>query len=80
MNGSISPAHELEFGVYLKAQCYRSTTLLYLHPTYMGDVIRKHGIKYHFCDDDTQIYLTPPPPLPAYAVSKLEKCITEVRS
>ena len=58
----------------------RSTTLLYLHPAsgrHHKETWDKVPLLYA---DDTQLYLTFPPPSSAYAVSKLVTCITEVRS
>ena len=46
----------------------------------LSDIIRKHGIKYHFYADHTRLCLTSPPPSSAYSLSKLENCISDVRS
>ncbi len=78
INGSVSPAQDLEFGVPQGSVLGPLLFSIYTLP--LGDIIRKHSIRYHFYADDTQLYLTFPPLSSAQAVSDLEKCIAEVRS
>ena len=80
-NGSTSSVHELEFGVPQGSVLGPLVFCICTLP--LGDVTRKVGMqygKYHFYADDTQLYLTLPPQSSAYAVSKFEKCIMDVRS
>ena len=48
----------------------------------MGDIIRRHGIPFHFYADDTQIYIAFKPndvASQSQAVARVEACIAEIR-
>jgi hypothetical protein len=45
----------------------------------LGDIFRRHGLKFHIYADDTQIYLPFLPGEECEALSRLESCLTEVR-
>ena len=48
----------------------------------LGDILRKHGVKFHMYADDTQIYIPFNPKIPGNsesALAKLKDCISEVQ-
>ena len=45
---------------------------------HVGDIFRNHGIPFHLCADDTQVYVTFHPSEEKEMLEKLEKCISEV--
>ena len=49
---------------------------LYIVP--LGKIIRKHGLKYHFYADDTQLYLAIEPADVHDLAFKVENCVKEV--
>ena len=49
---------------------------LYIVP--LGEIIKKHGLKYHFYADDTQLYLCIEPSGIHDLVFKVENCVKEV--
>ena len=53
---------------------------MYVRP--LGDILRKHGVKFHMYADDTQIYIPFNPKIPGNsesALAKLKGCISEVQ-
>ncbi len=54
-------------------------SLLYTLP--LGDIIRNHGLKYHFYADDTQLFLSfdPTQENAESALQRIETCIDEIR-
>ena len=58
--------------------------LLYLLYVFgLGDILRKHGINYHFYADDNQLYLAFSPHVPGEpdnAIFKLKHCATDIRN
>jgi hypothetical protein len=45
----------------------------------LGDIFRRHGVKFHIYADDTQIYLPFLPENEIVALAKLESCLIDVR-
>ena len=58
--------------------------LLYLLYVFgLGDILRQHGINYHFYADDSQLYLAFSPKDPRdldSAISRLERCASDIRN
>ena len=44
----------------------------------LGKIIRKYGLEYHMCADDTQLYICFNTQDTACAIAKLEKCMDEI--
>ncbi len=48
----------------------------------LGDIIRKHGVCFHFYADDTQLYLAFDPLHPSAkqsSISTMEACLNEIK-
>ncbi len=50
---------------------------LYMLP--LGDIIRKHGVSFHFYADDTQLYVSSQPD-ETYQFAKLTECIVDIKN
>lgn len=78
IDGQASPPHDLKYGVPQGSVLGPVLFTVYLSP--LGDILRRHGIKFHLYADDSQLYLSFPPPSSATAVAQMERCIAEVRA
>jgi hypothetical protein len=45
----------------------------------LSKILEKHGVKYHYYADDTQIYIFFPPAEGVNAITRMEDCIQDVR-
>ena len=78
MDGFYSKAEPLLTGVPQGSVLGPLLFTLYMAP--VGDIMRNHGVNYHFYADDTQIYVFFNVKDASSACSMLEKCICDVKS
>ena len=74
-----SDTFDLEYGVPQGSVSGPLGYILYTSP--VGNIIRKHGLKFHVYPDDTQIYVAFNPRSPwacRAALPQLEHCITDL--
>ena len=77
INGSVSEAHALEFGMPQGSVLGPFSFPKYAYP--IGRIADKHGLKYHLYADDSQIYLVFDVADGDAAKTQLEDCISEMR-
>ena len=74
------------FRIFLNIQCLlRLSSFIRVpqfNPQSIGDIIRRHGLKYHLYADDTQLYhsFKPIPAEQAGSIAKIEACVPEIDS
>ena len=78
--GVDSVENELLYGAPQGSVIGPLSFVMYVRP--LGDILRKHGVKFHMYADDTQIYIPFNPKIPGNsesALAKLKDCISEVQ-
>lgn len=77
---SVSPDQLMDFSVPQGSVIGPKAYCMYTKP--VGDIIRRHGLVHHCYADDTQIYtiLKPSDDNWKVAISRIEKCVTEVKA
>ena len=79
IDGMFSDSHTLEFGVPQGSVLGPLGFILYTSP--VGNIIRKHGLKFHKYADDTQLYVSFNPRSPQAcqnALLQLKRCISDL--
>ena len=46
----------------------------------LGDIVRSHGLSYHFYADDSQLYITFKPINEIVTISNIEACIIDINN
>ena len=80
IDGEFSHTQSLEYGVPQGSVLGPLAFTIYIKP--IGEIIRRHGIRFHIYADDTQIYCTFNPKDPESiqsALSKLSSCIQDLK-
>ena len=78
--GACSNTNSLDFGVPQGSVIGPRSFTMYMAP--VGDILRKHDIKFHMYADDIQIFLDFVPTVPGEAaccLHKLSSCISDVQ-
>ena len=80
INDTVSEEVCLEYGLPQGSVIGPSSFSIYTLP--LGDILCKHGFKYHCYADDTQIYeiLDPTQAKVDAAITRIENCIDEIRA
>ena len=78
IDGVQSTAMNLPYGV--PQGSVLGPLLFCAYTTYLGQIIRKHGLGFHIYADDTQIYFAFNVNNVDSAIQRLEQCILEIRS
>ena len=77
INGVKSTKRQLKCGVPQGSVLGPILFTVYTLP--LGDIIRKHDLKFHLYADDTQLYLSFQPSRSTSAKIKMERCIHDIR-
>ena len=77
VNGVLSEPQTLMYGVPQGSILGPQKFVKYTVP--LGEIIRKHGLAYHFYADDTQLYIIFDVKNTAESIKKVELCVAEIR-
>ncbi len=77
VNEEVPYQSQVQYGVPQGSVLGPLILTLYMLP--LGDIIRKHGVSFHCCADDTQLYISFRPD-ETYQFAKITECIFDIKN
>ena len=78
VNGITSSTREVNSGVPQGSVLGSILYLLYMPP--LGDIVRTHGLSYHFYADDSQLYIIFKPINEIVTISNIKGCMNDINN